>query len=246
MKIAVRMDDISPNMDWKRFDEFKSILDEQGIKPLIGVVPDNKDPNLNCSEGKGEEEFWKEMRILQEKGWILAMHGYQHIYSTKKGGCFPLNDFSEFAGLPFEAQRDMLAKGKRILEAHQIETDIFMAPAHSYDKNTLRALKELGFQKITDGFGKSPYSWRGLTFYPISFYLSGSLKQKKGCTTMVLHTNTLQDGDEERYREYFSRKSVEWISFEEYLKEKAVRFTPIRRWCEYFTARIKFYLTKLR
>ena len=46
MKIAVRMDDIAPGMDWKKFNDFKELLDEYGIKPLIGVVPDNQDDNL--------------------------------------------------------------------------------------------------------------------------------------------------------------------------------------------------------
>ena len=64
----------------------------------------------------------------------------------------PLNDFSEFAGLGFEQQFAMLEKGKAILESHGIKTDIFMAPAHSYDRNTLNALQKLGFTKMTDGF----------------------------------------------------------------------------------------------
>ena len=47
MKIAVRMDDITPDMDWEKFLAFKEILDTFGIKPLIGVVPDNRDENLH-------------------------------------------------------------------------------------------------------------------------------------------------------------------------------------------------------
>ena len=150
MKIAVRMDDITPNMDWKKFLEFKMLLDKHGIRPLIGVVPDNRDENLNreAENGKGRErkgtaEFWEYIRSLQSQGWVIAMHGYQHVYTQKKGGMFPLNDFSEFAGLGFEQQFAMLEKGKDILESHGIKTDIFMAPAHSYDRNTLKALQKL-------------------------------------------------------------------------------------------------------
>ena len=96
MKIAVRMDDITPNMDWKKFLEFKMLLDKHGIRPLIGVVPDNRDENLNreAEHGKGRErketaEFWEYIRSLQSQGWVIAMHGYQHVYTQKKGGCFP-------------------------------------------------------------------------------------------------------------------------------------------------------------
>ena len=31
MKIAVRMDDIAPGMDWKKFADFKALLDEYGM-----------------------------------------------------------------------------------------------------------------------------------------------------------------------------------------------------------------------
>ena len=40
MKIAVRMDDITPDMDWEKFEAFKTILDKYNIKPLLGIVPD--------------------------------------------------------------------------------------------------------------------------------------------------------------------------------------------------------------
>ena len=42
MKIAVRLDDITPDMDWQRFFRFKALLDQYQVKPLIGVVPDNR------------------------------------------------------------------------------------------------------------------------------------------------------------------------------------------------------------
>ena len=49
MKIAVRLDDITPDMDWQRFFRFKALLDQYQVKPLIGVVPDNRDENLRGS-----------------------------------------------------------------------------------------------------------------------------------------------------------------------------------------------------
>ena len=58
MKIAVRLDDITPDMDWEGFLCFKELLDRYQVKPLIGVVPQNKDENLQGS-GKGRpEDFW--------------------------------------------------------------------------------------------------------------------------------------------------------------------------------------------
>lgn len=46
IKIAIRMDDITPDMDWEKFHTFKEILDAHHICPLIGIVPDNRDENL--------------------------------------------------------------------------------------------------------------------------------------------------------------------------------------------------------
>ena len=159
MKIAVRLDDITPDMDWERFLKFKEVLDKYQVKPLIGVVPDNRDENLKGSQEGAPTDFWTYIKELQKEGWVIAMHGYRHIYSTDKGGVFPLNNFSEFAGLSYEEQEKMLADGKRMLAEKGIETDVFMAPAHSYDKNTLKALIKTGFNKITDGFGDCPYQW---------------------------------------------------------------------------------------
>lgn len=241
MKIAIRMDDITPDMDWKKFEEFKALLDEYQVKPLIGVVPDSKDENL--SRDKEKEDFWLRVAEWQKAGWVIAQHGYQHVYTRKKGGCFPLNDFSEFAGLTLREQRQLLSEGRRELEEKGISTDIFMAPAHSYDKNTLRALKELGFTGVTDGFGSRPYLREGLTFYPISFRLSSSLKKKSGTTTMVVHTNTMSRDEMEKYRSIFKTQDV--ISFKEYLDMQPVRRGLLGHMGEYVLASIKRVLVKL-
>ena len=244
MKIAIRMDDITPDMDWERFLEFKEILDTYGIKPLIGVVPDNQDENLHKAKEAGD--FWEYIKELQEDGWCIAMHGYQHIYTTSKGGLFPLNHFSEFAGLPYEKQMKMLQQGTEILQRNGIVTDLFMAPAHSYDKNTIKALKELGYTKMTDGFGKHPYQWQGMIFYPISFLLSRSLKKKKGFTTMVIHSNTLTEERMNHFRKVCDKYQKDLISYKSFLVEK-----PIRRGCimhvkEYLLAIMKHRLVKLK
>lgn len=241
MKIAIRMDDITPDMDWKKFEEFKALLDEYQVKPLIGVVPDSKDENLR--RDKEKDDFWQRVAEWQKAGWVIAQHGYQHVYTRKKGGCFPLNGFSEFAGLTLREQRQLLSEGRRKLKMRGISTDIFMAPAHSYDKNTLRALKELGFTGVTDGFGSRPYLRGGLTFYPISFRLSSSLKKKSGTTTMVVHTNTMNRDEMEKYRSIFKTQDI--ISFKEYLDMQPVSRGLLGHIGEYVLASIKRMLVKL-
>lgn len=243
MNISIRMDDITPDMDWAKFLRFKELCDLYQVKPLIGVVPENQDAMLHIDEER--DDFWECLLQLEKEGWVIAQHGYTHIYSTKKKGCFPLNAISEYAGKPYEEQLANLKKGKQILESHGIYTDIFMAPAHSYDKNTLKALKEVGFSKLTDGFGDRPYEWKGLTFYPISFKQSNSLKQERGYTTFVIHANTMNDKDFERYEKLFAEHKDKLISYQDYLKVSTEKRGVIGRVKEYLMAISKYVLVRV-
>lgn len=244
MLIAIRIDDITPDMDWEKFQTFKGILDGLGIKPLIGVVPDNKDGNLHRM--KAVDDFWKYIKELQDAGWCIAMHGYQHIYTTSKGGLFPLNRFSEFAGISLSEQSKMIKRGVEILKRHGIETEIFMAPAHSYDKNTLKALRESGFNKITDGFGNKPYRRNEMTFYPISFMVSRSLKKKNGVTTIVVHTNEISDAGMRNYEELLQRHRDSLISYGDFLAMKSVDRGFFGHMAEYLLAVVKRILVRFK
>lgn len=237
MKIAVRLDDITPDMNWDNFNFFRDLFKETGITPLLGIVPENQDENL--TKGVEREDFFEVMRALGQEGYSFALHGCYHVYTTKKGGLFPLNHFSEFAGVPYEKQKEMIEKGRDKLKAQGIVTDIFMAPAHSYDRNTLRALKEAGFNKITDGFGDEPYHDFDMDFYPISFKLSRSLRKNKGLTTMVIHANSINEADRERYLKIFKENGKDMISYSEYLKYPVVRRGIWGRCKEYLLANFK-------
>ena len=260
MKIVIRLDDISPGMDMGKFRRFKRLLDEYHIKPLIGVVPENLDPKLDSyrdeeeteqKPSKGREDnpddemrekdypFWHLVRNLQTEGWIIAMHGLHHVYTTKKGGMLPLNKQSEFAGIDLEKQITMIAEGKKILGGHGIATDFFMAPSHSYDRNTMTALVENGFRRITDGFGKKAYRRYDMTFYPISFKKDAVLKDNsEGYTTFVVHTNTLNGDDFAYYEKVFESGKV--VSWDEWLLEEPVEASDFHGVKEYLMARFKY------
>ncbi len=243
MKITIRMDDITPDMDWAKFNRFKAILDKHDIKPLIGVVPDNKDTKLQIDAPR--EDFWEYIKKLQQKGWVVAMHGLTHVYSTREPGIFPIGDKSEFAGHPYDKQDEMIREGKRILKGHGIITDFFMAPSHSYDRNTLKALRKNGFLKVTDGFGKRPYEMDGLIFYPISVSRRDTLKSKEdGISTFVFHANTMSDRDFDYLEALFDRAEV--VSFDEYLaadvETRGVRGEAF----EFLTAKSKYMAVRLR
>ena len=243
MKITVRMDDITPDMDWEKFYRFKSILDKHGIRPLIGVVPDNKDDKLKKNAPR--EDFWEYILELQRQGWVVAMHGFNHVYTTRDPGMFPVGDKSEFAGLPYSRQDDMIREGKRILRSKGINTDFFMAPSHSYDKSTLKALRKNGFHRITDGFGTAPYEMEGLLFYPIAKRRKESLESKKdGIVTFVYHTNTMTDRDFEVFERHLGK--AEFVSFDEFLNSDSVVRGTRGEIAEYLTAKGKFLAVRLK
>ena len=183
MYLTLRLDDITPCMDMGKFTQFCDMMDRHGIRPLLGVVPDPKDPSLDYTAGNATdpaqrtEDFYRMLKDLQAKGYSIAMHGLTHVYETKEGGLFPLNKQSEFAGRPYEEQADMIRKGREILLSHGIETDVFMAPSHTFDRNTIRALLDNGFTAMTDGFGTRPYRYLGMKFYPISFLRKRTLRR---------------------------------------------------------------------
>jgi hypothetical protein len=139
----------------------------------------------------------------------------------------------------------MIRDGKRILKTNGINTEFFMAPSHSYDRNTLTALKKNGFTKITDGFGKAPYEMEGITFYPISVSKGKSLKDTSdGLVTFVYHANTMTDKDFESFEKLFDKAEV--VSYSENFKLDAARHSLTDEMTEFALAKAKYYAVKMR
>jgi len=242
MKYFIRMDDVTPDMDMEKFERFVRILDENNVTALLGIVPDNRDEKLMLSVPC--KDFYIKIKELVGRGYGVSMHGFRHVYTTKSGGLLPLNHQSEFAGLSFDEQNDMIRTGKNILKKEGIDTDFFMAPSHTYDKNTLKALKENGFERITDGFGRYPYVRCGIKFYPISFLKKRALNSNKdGITTLVVHANTLNEKDFSFYEKIIKEK--EFVRFDEYVSQKARKVSPLHFAIEYILASGKHYAVNL-
>lgn len=197
----IRMDDITPDMDWDKFGRIKDIFEKYKIYPLLGVVPDNQDAKLKIQEGKND--FWDIIQELQGKGWKIAQHGTYHKYVTNDEGILGLKKSSEFAGLSYEEQYLKLSAGKKLLEEKGIFTDIFMAPGHTFDKNTLKALEELGFRVVTDGLYSLPYFRGRIMFVPCRLQ---KLKNISGIDTVCLHSNLMTDA-EIKELEFFCKKN---------------------------------------
>ncbi len=69
-----------------------------------------------------------------------------------------------------------------------------MAPGHSFDKNTIIALKKFKFKFILDGFSLFPYKENNLKFIPQIF--SKPLPKKLPCISQLcIHINTISNQD---------------------------------------------------
>lgn len=154
-RCVLRFDDLCPTLDWDEWEPLEAILKTLEIRPLIGIVPDNKDPGLY--KGRVAEDFWDRVRGWQAMGWAIGMHGYQHKYATRNAGLVGIRPYSEFAGLSRAEQASKLRKGLAILEREGIAVDAWIAPSHSFDAITVDVLRSLGITTISDGYTVYPY-----------------------------------------------------------------------------------------
>lgn len=185
-KILIRLDDMCPTMNRYQFGRAIDLLDKYNVKALLGVIPKCEDPELQIEEKN--ELFWKEIKKLQERGYTIAMHGYTHVYDSKVRGNVNQGISSEFAGKSYDDQLYKIKKGKQMLQKNGIDTDIFFAPSHSYDNNTLKALNSCGFKYISDGYTLKPVMRYGVICIPCRSTGCPNVK-KKGHYTAVFHPN---------------------------------------------------------
>ena len=208
----VRFDDITPGMNWEKFYKIKKTLENYNIVSVLGVVPDNQDPNLNIEEPILLDDFFNRIRAYKAYGDTIAQHGTHHLYDTQDSGLLGINSNSEFSGNSYLKQLRKLAVGKEIMENHHIWEPFFMAPAHSFDLNTLRALKELGFKAVTDGYGFYPYEIEGINLVP---QLVGKpiSKIKYGIQTICLHTNSMSEDKINIFNEFIHNNNNLFLDF---------------------------------
>jgi predicted deacetylase len=185
-KYILRFDDICPTMDSKRFDIIEELMDEYSIKPIVAVIPDNKHKNFRFSEP--DSRFWDKCRNWQKKGYTIALHGYQHLWLEKKKKYYYFSPHMEFGGEPYEVQYEKLEKGIKILHAHEINPTVWVAPFHSFNKDTLRGLNLLGINIISDGIGLYPWLDRNNNFW-IPQQTHSFKKKSFGVWTICIHHN---------------------------------------------------------
>lgn len=207
----MRLDDASAYMDISKWTRMEELLDKYGIKPLVGIIPDNRDDDL-VSNYSYNENFWGVVHQWMDKGWIPALHGYNHQYITECGGINPVNPRSEFAGLPYDEQVARITAGVQILADYNIYPKVFFAPSHTFDENTIRALLECSdIRIISDTVANKSYQKYGITFVPQQ---SGAVRPLPfKIVTFCYHPNTMCDKDFAELENFFSNYAEKFISF---------------------------------
>lgn len=219
-KYIVRFDDVTMGMNWANFLAIKEVLERNNIFSVLGVVPNNKDEKLTVTTEISEQVFFSKIKDFVEYGDNIAQHGTYHLYTSKSSGLLKINNKSEFAGHSYVEQLSKLKEGKEILQRYGVWQPYFMAPSHSFDRNTLKALNELGFEAITDGYGFYSYEVEGITLIPQ--LVSKPIKSIPfGIQTICLHTNNMDLYSIETLIEFIENNSRNFISFEDALKIKA-------------------------
>lgn len=190
---------------WQRFFD---LFDRFGIKPIIAVIPANKDPKLrDC--GSYNPHYWSLVRKLQANGYIIGMHGYDHVYVSNNAGLLCANKRAEFAGMPIAVQEQKLAAATKIFDEEGVSTPVFIAPAHSLDRQTLAALRQVtSIRTISDGLLTFPYKRFGFNWLPVQ--LAETVAKKKGTWTFNYHPETCTD---EMFQQMENFIRVHWGQF---------------------------------
>jgi hypothetical protein len=210
-KYIIRLDDASKNMKLENWILLQNIFTKYNIKPIIAVVPDNKDLGIFFNDDI--EDFWSIVKKWQILGWNIAMHGHTHEITTNNGFSYcKFNKYGEFGGLNFDLQKNKIRESINLFNKNGINVDIWVAPAHNFDSNTLNALFEnTDIRIISDGIAIDTY-FDG-RFYWIPQQLWRFKFSILGIRTICLHPNEMTVFDIQKFEESLVKNLNHIISF---------------------------------
>ena len=210
----IRLDDIAENMNWNMMRQASTLFDKYEIKPVLGIIPNNKDPEL-LNYPKIDTNFWEQVREWKNKGWEIAMHGNNHVYDKfcKKNDYLGHGGDSEFCNHTYQFQLEKIKSGLDKFRKEKIKIRTFFAPNHTFDKNTLLALKNCGLAEVLDGYGLMPYKENDIIFIPQLFYKIFPLPF--GIQTTQIHLNYYDQNDFDKFNKFIEINSKKIISYDQ-------------------------------
>jgi len=211
----LRFDDLCPTHSRSGWAPFEALIEEFSLKPILAVVPDNRDPELEIDAP--DPEFWSRMQALEAGGAAIALHGYQHLCRSRGRSLVPLYGETEFAGVPAAVQRQWIAAGLGILRARGLNPRVWVAPQHGFDLATVAVLRSEGIQAISDGLARLPFTRGGLTWLPQQLW--EPVEKRRGLWTICLHSNTACPETAENLRAFLIRHGSRFSSLDAVLAQ---------------------------
>lgn len=211
----LRFDDVCPTMSRERFDRFMGVVARHGIRPILAVVPENRDPELVLDDP--DPEFWSRMRALEAAGATIALHGYRHVCERAGDSLLGLHSHTEFAGVSEDHQREWVRAGLAILLKNGLSPRLFVAPRHGFDAATLRVLAEVGMPYLSDGFASRPFLRGGVVWIPQQLW--EPVEKSNGLWTVCVHTNTAAPELADRLDQFLGRHAAQFTSFDEVIAQ---------------------------
>jgi len=211
----LRFDDLCPTIRRDRWRQYTDLIEEFHLRPILAVVPENRDPVLEIDTP--DPEFWTGMRTLEASGAAIALHGYRHLCASRSRGLAGFDRSSEFAGVSETTQREWIGAGLGILRDRGLNPQLWVAPRHGFDRGTLRALRDEGISVLSDGLARMPFLCHGLTWIPQQLW--APVEKRRGLWTICIHPNTASDRDVENLRAFLRRHSAQFTSVDRVLTE---------------------------
>lgn len=217
-RYVIRLDDAHERHHHDRWNAIEALLDKYQVKPIVAVIPDNRDLSIAHS-ATPDPSFWDRVRSWRDKGWAIGVHGLTHSLRDVSGKSrLPISALAEFTGLPEEEQLAMINASIAMFERQGVVPTIFVAPAHGFDSATLAALRRVRRPLIlSDGFGFRPYLRYGLKTLPQQLWRGRSVPF--GTWTICLHPSNMSDADFEAIEQFLAAhrgefpEKVESLSF---------------------------------
>lgn len=216
-RYLIRFDDICPTMNWDMWQRVEALLKAHDVRPILAVVPDNQDPELQISAPAAD--FWERVRHWQAGGWSIALHGYQHKFlGAETGRDVAIGQRSEFAELSEQAQRTKLQNALEHLHREKIAPQLWAAPWHSFDENTLKVLRDFNLNVVSDGMFLWPKQDRNGTFW-IPQQLDDFRRLPFGVFTVCFHLNEWNEMALQAFEKHLLTYHAQIVSLDEILTQ---------------------------
>jgi predicted deacetylase len=238
----LRFDDLCPTISQRRWKRFLPLIEEFRLKPILAVIPDNRDYKLQVS--RPDPEFWDTMRALEFRGSAIALHGYQHLCQSWDGSLLRLHRRSEFAGVPEAMQREWIHNGLKILRGHNLTPRLWVAPRHGFDWTTLAVLREEGIDVLSDGFTRVPISRGGMIWIPQQLW--SPVVKPKGLWTICIHPNSVGGGMVKKLRTFLLAHASQFTSVDRVLAEFEVSQASVAEQAYERMALLRFQLSRFK